>query len=132
MPAATACRRCFICGQTIHKELEKVIADYFGGGHDSLTSPASTPTAACSNRFFSEEDAIISDSLNHGTIIRRLCKAVRYRYANADMGELEECLKKAQAQRFRIIVTDGVFSMDGNAAPLRSDLRSGGKSTTRW
>ena len=69
---------------------------------------------------FSEEDAIISDSLNHASIIDgvRLCKAVRYRYANADMGELEECLKKAQAQRFRIIVTDGVFSMDGNAAPL--------------
>ena len=66
------------------------------------------------------EDAIISDSLNHASIIDgvRLCKAVRYRYANADMGELEECLKKAQAQRFRIIVTDGVFSMDGNAAPL--------------
>mgnify|MGYP003303839333 CR=1 FL=1 len=66
------------------------------------------------------EDAIISDSLNHASIIDgvRLCKAVRYRYANADMEELEDCLKRAQAQRFRIIVTDGVFSMDGNAAPL--------------
>ena len=69
---------------------------------------------------FSEQDAIISDSLNHASIIDgvRLCKAVRYRYANADMDELENCLKLAQAQRFRIIVTDGVFSMDGNAAPL--------------
>ena len=95
----------FICGcQDIHKELEKVIAAN-GGVFEPL---------------FSEEDAIISDSLNHASIIDgvRLCKAVRYRYANADMGELEECLKKAQAQRFRIIVTDGVFSMDGNAAPL--------------
>ena len=65
-------------------------------------------------------DAIISDALNHASIIDgvRLCKAVRYRYANADMADLEECLKKAQAQRFRIICTDGVFSMDGNAAPL--------------
>ena len=69
---------------------------------------------------FGQEDAIISDSLNHASIIDgvRLCKAVRYRYANADMAELEECLKQAQAQRFRIICTDGVFSMDGNAAPL--------------
>ncbi|MBQ5654049.1 MAG: glycine C-acetyltransferase, partial [Alistipes sp.] len=69
---------------------------------------------------FTEEDAIISDALNHASIIDgvRLCKAVRYRYANADMADLEECLKKAQAQRFRIICTDGVFSMDGNAAPL--------------
>ena len=65
-------------------------------------------------------DVIFSDALNHASIIDgvRLCKAVRYRYANADMAELEDCLKKAQAQRFRIIVTDGVFSMDGNAAPL--------------
>ncbi|MPM61292.1 2-amino-3-ketobutyrate coenzyme A ligase [bioreactor metagenome] len=69
---------------------------------------------------FSEKDAIISDSLNHASIIDgvRLCKAQRYRYANADMEELEKCLQVAQAQRFRIIVTDGVFSMDGNVAPL--------------
>ena len=69
---------------------------------------------------FNEEDAIISDALNHASIIDgvRLCKAQRYRYANANMEELEKCLKKAQAQRHRIIVTDGVFSMDGNVAPL--------------
>src|SRR5690606_27838388 len=69
---------------------------------------------------FTEEDAIISDALNHASIIDgvRLCKAKRYRYANADMNELEDRLKEAQAQRFRIIVTDGVFSMDGNVAPL--------------
>ena len=69
---------------------------------------------------FTEEDAIISDSLNHASIIDgvRLCKAKRYRYANADMTELEKCLQEAQAQRFRIIVTDGVFSMDGNVAPM--------------
>ena len=69
---------------------------------------------------FSEEDAIISDSLNHASIIDgvRLCKAKRYRYANADMAELEKCLQEAQAQRFRIVVTDGVFSMDGNVAPM--------------
>ena len=67
-----------------------------------------------------EQDAIISDSLNHASIIDgvRLCKAQRYRYANADMAELEECLKKAQDKRFRLIVTDGVFSMDGNVAPV--------------
>lgn len=69
---------------------------------------------------FTEEDAIISDALNHASIIDgvRLCKAKRYRYANADMEELERCLLEAQAQRFRIIVTDGVFSMDGNVAPM--------------
>lgn len=69
---------------------------------------------------FSEEDAIISDSLNHASIIDgvRLCKAKRYRYANADMKDLERCLQEAQAQRFRIVVTDGVFSMDGNVAPM--------------
>ncbi|MBQ4278978.1 MAG: glycine C-acetyltransferase, partial [Rikenellaceae bacterium] len=68
----------------------------------------------------SEQDAIISDALNHASIIDgvRLCKAQRYRYANADMDELENCLKLAQAQRFRVIVTDGVFSMDGNVAPM--------------
>ncbi len=73
-------------------------------------------TAGCSN----EEDAIISDALNHASIIDgvRLCKAKRYRYANADMEDLETQLKLAQAQRFRIIVTDGVFSMDGNVAPM--------------
>ena len=104
----------FICGcQDIHKELEKAISDFFGTEDTILY-------AACFEPLFTEQDAIISDALNHASIIDgvRLCKAVRYRYANADMAELEECLKRAQAQRFRIIVTDGVFSMDGNAAPL--------------
>ena len=111
----------FICGcQDIHKELEKVIADYFGTEDTILYAACFDANGGVFEPLFSEEDAIISDSLNHASIIDgvRLCKAVRYRYANADMGELEECLKKAQAQRFRIIVTDGVFSMDGNAAPL--------------
>lgn len=111
----------FICGcQDIHKELEKVIADYFGTEDTILYAACFDANGGVFEPLFSEEDAIISDSLNHASIIDgvRLCKAVRYRYANADMGELEECLKKAQAQRFRIVVTDGVFSMDGNAAPL--------------
>ena len=109
----------FICGcQDIHKELEKAIADYFGTEDTILYAACFDANGGVFEPLFSEEDAIISDSLNHASIIDgvRLCKAVRYRYANADMGE--ECLKKAQAQRFRIIVTDGVFSMDGNAAPL--------------
>ena len=100
--------------------LEKVIADYFGTEDTILYAACFDANGGVFEPLFSEEDAIISDSLNHASIIDgvRLCKAVRYRYANADMGELEECLKKAQAQRFRIIVTDGVFSMDGNVAPM--------------
>ena len=111
----------FICGcQDIHKELEKVIADYFGTEDTILYAACFDANGGVFEPLFSEEDAIISDSLNHASIIDgvRLCKAVRYRYANADMGELEECLKKAQAQRFRIIVTDGVFSMGGDIAKL--------------
>ena len=111
----------FICGtQDIHKELEKAIADYFGTEDTILYAACFDANGGVFEPLFGEEDAIISDSLNHASIIDgvRLCKAVRYRYANADMNELEECLKKAQAQRFRIIVTDGVFSMDGNVAPM--------------
>ena len=111
----------FICGcQDIHKELEKVIADYFGTEDTILYAACFDANGGVFEPLFGEQDAIISDALNHASIIDgvRLCKAVRYRYANADMAELEDCLKKAQAQRFRIIVTDGVFSMDGNAAPL--------------
>ena len=111
----------FICGcQDIHKELEKAIADYFGTEDTILYAACFDANGGVFEPLFGEEDAIISDALNHASIIDgvRLCKAVRYRYANADMAELEECLKKAQAQRFRIICTDGVFSMDGNAAPL--------------
>ena len=111
----------FICGcQDIHKELEKVIADYFGTEDTILYAACFDANGGVFEPLFSEEDAIISDSLNHASIIDgvRLCKAVRYRYANADMEALEDCLKRAQAQRFRVICTDGVFSMDGNAAPL--------------
>ena len=111
----------FICGcQDIHKQLEKAIADYFGTEDTILYAACFDANGGVFEPIFGQEDAIISDSLNHASIIDgvRLCKAVRYRYANADMAELEECLKQAQAQRFRIICTDGVFSMDGNAAPL--------------
>ena len=111
----------FICGcQDMHKQLEKAIADYFGTEDTILYAACFDANGGVFEPLFTEQDAIISDSLNHASIIDgvRLCKAVRYRYANADMAELEECLKQAQAQRFRIICTDGVFSMDGNAAPL--------------
>ena len=111
----------FICGcQDIHKELERAIADYFGTEDTILYAACFDANGGVFEPLLTEQDAIISDALNHASIIDgvRLCKAVRYRYANADMDELENCLKLAQAQRFRIIVTDGVFSMDGNAAPL--------------
>lgn len=111
----------FICGcQDIHKQLERAIADYFGTEDTILYAACFDANGGLFEPLFNEQDAIISDSLNHASIIDgvRLCKAVRYRYANADMADLEDCLKRAQAQRFRIICTDGVFSMDGNAAPL--------------
>ena len=111
----------FICGtQDIHKELEAAIAEYFGT-EDTILYPACfDANGGVFEPLFTDQDAIISDSLNHASIIDgvRLCKAVRYRYANADMEDLEKQLKLAQAQRFRIIVTDGVFSMDGNVAPM--------------
>lgn len=111
----------FICGcQDIHKQLEESIADYFGTEDTILYAACFDANGGVFEPLFSEQDAIISDALNHASIIDgvRLCKAVRYRYQNADMESLEDCLKRAQAQRFRIICTDGVFSMDGNAAPL--------------
>ncbi len=111
----------FICGtQDIHLELEKAIADYFGTEDTILYAACFDANGGVFEPLFGEEDAIISDALNHASIIDgvRLSKAKRYRYANADMEELENCLKLAQAQRFRIIVTDGVFSMDGNVAPM--------------
>ena len=111
----------FICGcQDMHKELEKAIADYFGTEDTILYAACFDANGGVFEPLLTEQDAIISDALNHASIIDgvRLCKAVRYRFANADMEELEDCLKRAQAQRFRIIVTDGVVSMDGNAAPL--------------
>ncbi|HEY4786280.1 MAG TPA: glycine C-acetyltransferase [Bacteroidales bacterium] len=111
----------FICGtQDIHKHLEQRIAQFFKTDDTILYAACFDANGGVFEPLFSEEDAIISDALNHASIIDgvRLCKAQRYRYANADMIELEECLKKAQEQRFRIIVTDAVFSMDGNVAPL--------------
>jgi glycine C-acetyltransferase len=111
----------FICGtQDYHLELEKKIAQFFGTEDTILYAACFDANGGVFEPLLTEEDAIISDSLNHASIIDgvRLCKAQRYRYANANMEELEECLKVSQAQRFRIIVTDGVFSMDGNVAPL--------------
>ena len=111
----------FICGcQDLHKKLEQSIAEYFGTEDTILYAACFDANGGVFEPLFTDQDAIISDSLNHASIIDgvRLCKAVRYRYANADMADLEEKLKEAQAQRFRIICTDGVFSMDGNAAPL--------------
>lgn len=111
----------FICGtQDLHKELEKKIAGFFGTEDTILYAACFDANGGVFEPLLNEQDAIISDSLNHASIIDgvRLCKAQRYRYPNANMEELENCLKLAQAQRFRLIVTDGVFSMDGNVAPL--------------
>ena len=111
----------FICGtQDIHKQLEASIARFFGTEDTILYAACFDANGGVFEPLLNEQDAIISDALNHASIIDgvRLCKAQRYRYANADMQDLEEQLKAAQAQRFRLIVTDGVFSMDGNVAPL--------------
>jgi len=111
----------FICGTgDLHKELEKKIADFFGMEDTILYAACFDANGGVFEPLLGEEDAIISDSLNHASIIDgvRLCKAVRYRYNNADMADLEVQLQAAQAQRHRLIVTDGVFSMDGNVAPL--------------
>ena len=111
----------FICGtQDIHKELEAAISDYFHTEDTILYGSCFDANGGLFEALLGPEDAIISDALNHASIIDgvRLCKAKRYRYANANMEELEECLKQAQEQRFRIIATDGVFSMDGNVAPV--------------
>jgi len=111
----------FICGTTdLHKQLEQKIADFFGTEDTILYAACFDANGGVFEPLFTEEDAIISDSLNHASIIDgvRLCKAVRYRYQNADMEDLERQLQTAQGQRFRIIVTDGVFSMDGNVAPM--------------
>ncbi len=111
----------FICGtQDIHKELEAAISDYFKTEDTILYAACFDANGGLFGALLDEQDAIISDALNHASIIDgvRLCKAKRYRYANADMAELEKCLQEAQEQRFRIICTDGVFSMDGNVAPI--------------
>ena len=111
----------FICGtQDIHKTLEKKIAGFLGTEDTILYAAAFDANGGVFEPLFDEQDAIISDELNHASIIDgvRLSKAQRYRYKNCDMADLEAQLVKAQAQRFRIIVTDGVFSMDGFVAPL--------------
>jgi len=111
----------FICGtQDLHKTLEASIAKFFGTEDTILYAACFDANGGVFEPLLGEDDAIISDTLNHASIIDgvRLCKAKRYRYANADMTELETQLQAAQSDRFRLIVTDGVFSMDGNVAPL--------------
>ncbi len=111
----------FICGtQDMHKELERAISDYFKTEDTILYAACFDANGGLFEPLFTEEDAIISDALNHASIIDgvRLCKAKRFRYKNADMADLERCLQEAQACRYRIIATDGVFSMDGNVAPM--------------
>ena len=111
----------FICGtQDTHKDLEKAISTYFHTEDTILYAACFDANGGVFEPLFTAEDAIISDSLNHASIIDgvRLCKAQRFRYANADMADLEAKLQEAQKCRFRIIVTDGVFSMDGNVAPM--------------
>ena len=111
----------FICGtQDLHKELEATISNFFKTEDTILYAACFDANGGLFEPLFTEEDAIVSDALNHASIIDgvRLCKAKRYRYANADMADLEAKLQEAQAQRFRIIATDGVFSMDGNVAPI--------------
>ena len=111
----------FICGtQDMHKTLEQKIAAYFGTEDTILYAACFDANGGVFEPLLTAEDAIISDALNHASIIDgvRLCKAQRYRYKNADMEDLEQQLIAAQDQRFRIVVTDGVFSMDGNVAPV--------------
>lgn len=111
----------FICGtQDIHKELERKIAEFYGTEDTILYAAAFDANGGVFEPLFGEHDAIISDELNHASIIDgvRLAKAHRYRYKHSDMKDLEGQLKKAQDQRFRIIVTDGVFSMDGDLAKM--------------
>lgn len=111
----------FICGtQDLHKELEAAISRYFKTEDTILYAACFDANGGLFEPLFTEEDAIISDSLNHASIIDgvRLCKAKRFRYKNADMEDLERCLKEASDCRYKIIATDGVFSMDGNVAPM--------------
>jgi glycine C-acetyltransferase len=111
----------FICGTTdLHKLLEKKITEFFGTEDTILYAACFDANGGVFEPLLTSEDAIISDALNHASIIDgvRLCKAHRYRYENADMEDLENQLQLAEEHRFRLIVTDGVFSMDGNVAPL--------------
>src|SRR2546421_3756255 len=111
----------FICGtQEVHKELEAALTDFLGTEDTILYSSCFDANGGIFEALFDERDAIISDALNHASIIDgvRLCKAQRFRYANRDMGELEARLKESADAHHRIVVTDGVFSMDGYMAPL--------------
>ena len=111
----------FICGtQDLHKSLERAIAEFFGTEDAILYSSCFDANGGLFETLLGPEDAVISDALNHASIIDgvRLCKAARYRYAHADMGELESKLEEASSARVRLIATDGVFSMDGDIAPL--------------
>jgi len=111
----------FICGTTdLHKELESKIAEFFGTEDTILYAACFDANGGVFEPLLGEEDAIISDSLNHASIIDgvRLCKAQRFRYENADVADLEKQLQLSKSNRFRLIVTDGVFSMDGNVAPM--------------
>ncbi len=112
----------FICGtQTVHKQLEQALSQFLGYEDTILYSSCWDANGGLFETLFGEGDAIISDSLNHASIIDgiRLCKAERLRYASRDLNELEACLQKTQQARTRLIATDGVFSMDGTVAPLK-------------
>ena len=120
----------FICGtQDIHKELEAALTKFLGTEDTILYPSCFDANGGLFETLLGAEDAVISDELNHASIIDgvRLCKAQRYRYKNSDMADLEAQLQAAKAARFRLIATDGVFSMDGTIANLKGDLRSGGK-----
>jgi glycine C-acetyltransferase len=111
----------FICGtQDIHKKLEETVSNFYGTEDTILYSSCFDANGGLFETLLSPEDAVLSDALNHASLIDgiRLCKAKRYRYNHLDMEDLEKQLQEAQAQRFRLIVTDGVFSMDGDIAPL--------------
>ena len=122
----------FICGtQDLHKELARATGRYFKTEDTILYAACFDANGGLFEPLFTEQDAIISDSLNHASIIDgvRLCKAKRFRYKNADMEDLERCLKEAADCRFRIIATDGVFSRAGN---VPSQARPASRSAARW
>jgi glycine C-acetyltransferase len=112
----------FICGtQDLHKQLEAKVSEFLGTEDAILYAACFDANGGVFEPFFTDESAIISDALNHASIIDgvRLCKAQRFRYANNDMNDLEDCLKKVKGCKYRIVCTDGVFSMDGNIANLK-------------
>ena len=125
----------FICGtQDLHKALEKAIAKFFNMEDTILYAACFDANGGVFEPLLGEKDAIISDALNHASIIDgvRLCKAQRFRYANADMADLEAQLVAAKGCRFKLIVTDGVFSMDGNVLTRSEERRVGKECRSRW